>query len=215
MSLQTRILNFELITELPLHHLPSLFPAVTPFAAARRRRRPKPLCAPGFRNTGSPLAAPVRDTHPRRCSARHAADIVAALDVRVHASLVEPPRRRSSCPHRFTTPNPSSPLPRIALEPELGLPRARERSRPPWPPPSPCTPCPHLRSSSNPTEPAVPSLTYHGTPELSPSPSPAPEAPPASMSAAAMVAAALLPRSSHLRSPFAQTEPGNRSTTSP
>ena len=137
------------------------------------------------------------------------------LDVRVHASLVEPPRRRSSCPHRFTTPNPSSPLPRIALEPELGLPRARERSRPPWPPPSPCTPCPHLRSSSDPTEPAVPSLTYHGTPELSPSPSPAPEAPPASMSAAAMVAAALLPRSSHLRSPFAQTEPGNRSTTSP
>ena len=137
------------------------------------------------------------------------------LDVRVHASLVEPPRRRSSCPHRFTTPNPSSPLPRIALEPELGLPRARERNRPPWPPPSPCTPCPHLRSSSDPTEPAVPSLTYHGTPELSPSPSPAPEAPPASMSAAAMVAAALLPRSSHLRSPFAQTEPGNRSTTSP
>ena len=50
------------------------------------------------------------------------------LDVRVHASLVEPPRRRSSCPHRFTTPNPSSPLPRVALEPELGLPRARERS---------------------------------------------------------------------------------------
>ena len=96
------------------------------------------------------------------------------LDVRVHASLVEPPRRRSSCPHRFTTPNPSSPLPRIALEPELGLPRARERNRPPWPPPSPCTPCPHLRSSSDPTEPAVPSLTYHGTPELSPSPSPAP-----------------------------------------
>ena len=130
------------------------------------------------------------------------------LDVRVHASLVEPPRRRSSCPHRFTTPKPSSPLPRIALEPELGLPRARERSRPPWPPPSPCTPCPHLRSSSDPTEPAVPSLTYHGTPELSPSPSPAPEAPPP------WLPPPLLPRSPHLRSPFAQAEPENRSTTS-
>ena len=52
-----------------------------------------------------------------------------------HASPRHCPRRRSSCPPRFMTPIPSSPLPLLALELELELFPALERCRrPPWSP---------------------------------------------------------------------------------
>ena len=65
MSLQTGILNFELITELPSLHLPSLFLAVKVFAAGvghAPRPRPNHLVRPRFRS--KPLAlAPSRARH--------------------------------------------------------------------------------------------------------------------------------------------------------
>jgi hypothetical protein len=109
----------------------SLFLAVkTPFAAGavtgRRRVAPPAETAfpvPGFAPIPASLAPCTLATRPRRPSARHAVDAVAVLDV--SATRVAAPfnhRRRSSRPHPFTMPNSSSPLPLLALEPELELP---------------------------------------------------------------------------------------------
>ena len=148
MSLQNESLNFELFTKLPsppsslLTPFVAVSPLVRPLAAHAPRPGQNRLVRPGIAPNRSLLASRAAATRPASSLRDTQPNTVAALDVRVHASPCHCSRRCSSCPHRFTTPNPSSPLPLLALEPELEL--------------------------------------------------PALEAPPASMSAAAMVAAALL-----------------------
>ena len=137
MSLQTRVLNFALFTSLPSTPSSSLFSRRD---GVRRRRRPRPSHAsrpgqtrpprPWSRRNQPPWHLP-RATRRRTSSSRRRRSRRPS-----HASPRHCPRRRSSCPHRFMMPIPSSPLPLLALEPELELsPALERRRRPPGLPP--------------------------------------------------------------------------------
>ena len=166
MSLPTGVLNFDLITKLPHHHLASLFHvhgvAVSP--PARPRAAPSPL--PPSLVLPKPLGLSTR------CH----------LPARTPRTAVDAPRRRT----RRAVSCAASQL-ACALCPAL-LPSFCFANEPSTSP-STLLPAPGARPSlSRCPEPSSPPLTP---------PLPRP------------------PRSSPLRPPFAQNEPGNRSTASP
>ena len=181
---------------------------------------PAELHPPPHSSTGH--AAPRHHPH----SSAHAALADFPLHRARHARRQpRPAKRRGRCPRcpscptslprPSPPPSPCSPLKAEASpcsraqKPE----RARRRRCPPLPSPLPlATRSPLLHPSSRPNDPV---LSFLGLHRCSPNRLPPPRATRPLPPRHPMAAVALLPRSSHLRSPFVQTEPGNHSTTSP
>ena len=110
-------------------------------------------------------------------------------------------------------PSTTSPLSCAYLRPSWDPARTRPELPPPLLPRSTGSPrSPLLHPSSRPNDPV---LSFLGLHRCSPNRLPPPRATRPLPPRHPMAAVALLPRSSHLRSPFVQTEPGNRSTTFP